>query len=530
MTGPITRAEPMAPDDHDIPDADACVLPRLLRRRAVATPDREFAVFEGGERWTYAEAWQVVLDTAGALRARGVAPGDRVLSWQPNGADALRTWLAVNQLGAVYVPLNTAYRGRLLEHVLTNSGARLMVVHPRLAERLDGLATARPELVLTPEELDAAGPAAEDCPAQPWDTYAIIYTSGTTGPSKGVLSSYVHVWSAAMAAFGGVLDEHDRYMVNLPLFHAGGTIGVTGALVLGGSIALVEGFRTDAFWPEIRRTGTTAVTLLGAMASFLRGRPPSPDDTAHPLRTVFMIPVSEDAEAFSQRFGVEIRTMFNMTETSCPLVSAAPNPPRGTCGKPRPGVEVRLVDEHDREVPPGAAGELIVRTARPWAMTHGYHDMPEATARAWRNGWFHTGDAFRRDERGDFVFVDRLKDAIRRRGENISSFEVETAVLEHPAVREAAAVAVPSEHGEDEILLVVAPVDDALIDPAELHEHCRARLPHFMIPRYVRVTAELPRTPTSKIEKHRLRRQGLTEDTWDREVHGLAVKRERLTR
>jgi crotonobetaine/carnitine-CoA ligase len=516
----------------------------VLHRRAGEHPIREFAVFENGARWTYADTWRAMRETAGALHAWGVTRGDHVLSWQPNGPDALRTWLAINHLGAIYVPINTAYRGHLLEHVITNSGARLMVAHPQLVERLDEATGSCLERVLTPGEAgrssvasgipvepldDGYEPVAAECPADPWDTYAIIYTSGTTGPSKGVLSSYVHVWSTAMAAFEGVLDEGDRYMVNLPLFHAGGTIGVAGALALGGSISVVDGFKTDAFWHQVRHTGTTAVTLLGAMTSFLRAQPPSPADTDHSLRTVFMIPVSEDPAVFSRRFGVDIHTMFNMTEVSCPLVSAEKNPPMGTCGVPRPGVEVRLVDEHDRDVNQGAVGELIVRTDRPWAMMHGYHDMPDATARAWHNGWFHTGDVFRQDENGHFRFVDRLKDAIRRRGENISSFEVEIAVLEHPAVREAAAVGVPSEYAEDEILLIVTPVADAAIDPTELHEHCQKRLPYFMVPRYIRVTDELPKTPTAKIEKHVLRRQGLTDDTWDREAHGITVKRERLS-
>jgi crotonobetaine/carnitine-CoA ligase len=219
-----------------------------------------------------------------------------------------------------------------------------------------------------------------------------------------------------------------------------------------------------------------------------------------------------------------------MTEISTPIISE-PNPVRrGTCGKPRPGVEVRLVDAQDCEVPTGQIGEMIVRADRPYAMNSGYNRMPEATARAWRNGWFHTGDAFRKDEAGYYYFVDRVKDAIRRRGENISSFEVEVEVCAHPDVREAAAVAVPSAMSEDEVMVIVAPVFGHVIDPEALCQFLSERMPYFMVPRYVRVMDALPKTPSAKVQKAELRSQGITADTWDRERAGMRLKRESLTK
>jgi crotonobetaine/carnitine-CoA ligase len=191
-------------------------------------------------------------------------------------------------------------------------------------------------------------------------------------------------------------------------------------------------------------------------------------------------------------------------------------------------VDVRLVDDNDCEVPDGTVGEMILRTDRPWGMNHGYHKNPEATARAWRNGWFHTGDAFRRDASGNYFFVDRMKDAIRRRGENISSFEVEVEVVAFPAVREAAVIAVPSELGEDEVMAVVAPAPGHEIDPAALLAFLRDRLAYFMIPRYLRVLPELPKTPTAKVLKAELRAQGITPDTWDREQAGISIRRDRI--
>lgn len=529
-----------------IPDRDACVLPHILERRAREHPAQVFAVFEDGRSWTYADTHDVALAAATGLRSLGVGPGDTVVSWLPNGPDALRVWFGANQLGAISVPLNTAYRGRILEHVIDNAGARVAVVHADLVDRLEDINTgsiehivvvggdagaAMPRVtihgaaVLEPADID---PAVLDSPAEPWDTYAIIYTSGTTGPSKGVVSPYLHVWATATSPFAGRFGSDDRYMVNLPLFHAGGTIGVVGALALGGSIAVVGSFDTSSFWDVVRRTGTTACTLLGVMATFLTKQPRRDDDATSPLRLVFMVPLSEDAAPFSTRFACDVITLFNMSEVSCPLISDVNPAATGSCGRPRPGVAARLVDAHDREVASGEIGELVLRTEMPWTMNAGYWRNPEATAAAWRNGWFHTGDAFRVDAGGNWFFVDRMKDAIRRRGENISSFEVEMELLGHPSVREAAAIGVPSPFGEDDVLAVVAPVPGRSIDPAELLAYLVPRMPHFMVPRYVRVVDELPKTPTSKVEKHLLRSVGVTTDTWDREAAGITVRRERI--
>jgi crotonobetaine/carnitine-CoA ligase len=297
----------------------------------------------------------------------------------------------------------------------------------------------------------------------------------------------------------------------------------------GGSIAMVERFSTERFWDEVRETGATIVFLLGVMANFLLQAPPDPRDKDHPLKKAFIVPFSKEALGFGERFGVTTYTLFNMTEIATPTFSG-PNPTKpGGCGQPRAGVEIRLVDEHDCAVPRGAVGEMIVRTARPWAMNHGYHRDPEATSRAWRNGWFHTGDAFYVDADGEYVFVDRLKDAIRRRGENISSFEIEAEFLAYPGIREAAAIPVPSELGEDEVMAVVALAhghDEW--KPERFIAFLAGRLAHFMVPRYVRVLPELPKTPTAKVQKALLRRDGVTQDTWDRAAAGIDVRAARL--
>lgn len=529
--------------DPRMPAPDQCIQRYMLERWAKVQPDKVFAIFQDGQTWTYADALSEAIATANALKSLGVKQGERVLCWLPNSADCLRAWFGLNMLGAVFVPINLAYRGNLLRHAVKLSEARLGLIHADLHQRLGEVELGRLEEIVV---LGGAGqevtglkvhqasafkstdtnPPALEREIAPWDMQSIIFTSGTTGPSKGVMSSYMHLYSMAKAA--PFLRSDERYMVNLPMFHSGGVMPVTAMLIHGGSIVMVDAFDTNTFWDTIRTREITTVILLGVMGGFLLKRPPSPDDRNHTLRTCTYVPLNDTAPQFHERFGTEVHTHFNMTEISMPIVSD-PNPTAlGSAGKARKGVEVRIVDENDCEVPVGAVGELIVRTEAPWALNHGYAANPEATAAAWRNGWFHTGDGFRKDAEGNFYFVDRLKDAIRRRGENISSFEVESEILSHPAVREAAAVAVKSEIAEDEVMAVVALKDGAEFDPADLIEFLRPRMAHFMIPRYVRVVDGLPRTPTAKIEKVRLREAGITDDTWDRDKAGITIKREKV--
>lgn len=526
-----------------VPAAELCVLRPLLERQAAARPDQTFARFEDDSEWTYAETLARTRRRAAGLRAMGVGHGDRVMVWMPNGAAMMEIWFAINYLGAVFVPVNLAYKGLLLERVIRNSQARLAVVHPELVARLADVDRAALETVIVPGQpagdapglrlvaLDAVQGDPDTLtdlePVHPWDIQMIIFTSGTTGPSKGVLCPYAHTYATGVAL--SYITAEDRELVILPLFHVGGASLLYQQLIKGGSVAVVEAFDTRAFWDIVRRTRATSMTLLGVMAPFLLKTPPSPRDRDHSLRVALMIPHSEQAEEFRRRFGVEIFTAFNMSEVSTPLVSELNTPIAGTAGRPRPGVEVRIVDENDCEVPAGQTGELIVRTASPWAMNAGYNADPAATARAWRNGWFHTGDGFRHDADGNFFFVDRIKDAIRRRGENISSSEVELYLTGWSTIRECAAIAVASEEAEDEVMVVVSLVEGATLDLPELVAWLAERMPHFMVPRYFRVVPELPRTPTQKVQKYQLRQQGITSDTWDREKAGIVIKRQRFS-
>jgi crotonobetainyl-CoA:carnitine CoA-transferase CaiB-like acyl-CoA transferase len=337
-----------------------------------------------------------------------------------------------------------------------------------------------------------------------------------------VLCSYRHTYTAAIG-FRHV-GPGDTNLVALPLFHIGGILGVNFALIHGGTAAVVERFRTQSFWETVRSLQVTATGLLGTMVQFLMQQAVQAGEREHPLKKVVIAPFGEEALAFAGRFGVQVFTEFNMTELSVPLWAGPDAIPRGSCGRPRQGVTLRLVDDHDEEVAAGAIGELILRTDEPWTLCDGYLDDAVATARAWRNGWFHTGDLFRRDANGNYFFVDRAKDMIRRRGENISSFEVEAELLAFPGVRAAAAVPVPGDGGEDEVLAVLSLQEGASFDPEALIAFLQPRMAAFMIPRYVRVVPELPLTPTQKIEKHVLRSAGLTADTWDRGAGKLETR------
>jgi crotonobetaine/carnitine-CoA ligase len=526
--------------DARLPPRESSVLRYLVDGLATDRPEQVFAVFADGGSWTYADLQHEVATTAAGLQAAGVRQDDRVVCWLPNGPDAVRFWFAINYIGAVYVPINTAYRGSVLAHVLMNAHADLLIASAELINRLEPGRHGRISQiasvgacdvvidgvrVFASDELRGAACEPLDRPIEPWDTQAILYTSGTTGPSKGVLSSYMQSFAMFGPQTMPFITGDDRYLINMPLFHVGGTGLLYSMLLRAGSVAVFESFSVSRFWDQIRETDATVVFLLGVMASFIDRTPPSARDRDHSLKKLIMVPLVEDVAGFVERFGVDVYSIYNMTELSTPLITERNPTIPGTCGRVRPGVDLRLVDDNDCEVPVGATGEFIVRTDAPWALNHGYFAMPEATAKAWRNGWFHTGDLGRRDADGNYFFVDRLKDSIRRRGENISSMELEAEIFANPKIREVAVIAVPSEFAEDEVMAVVSLAPDEVLDPVELIDFLRSRVAYFAIPRYIRIVDEIPKTPTSKIHKVPLREAGVTEDTWDRERHGVRVTR-----
>lgn len=530
--------------DTGRPSREDTVLPFLLERNATESPDRQCFRFEDGETWSCLETLQKTRKTAALLLAHGVSRGDFVLVWLPSGQAMMRAWFAINYIGAIFVPINVDYKGNVLRHAIVESSARLMIAHPQLVPRLQDIDSTQLQKVLSvgapPDSADIAvdvitshlnetdDSVREPADVNAWDLAMIIFTSGTTGPSKGVMSPYLHMYKTAECCYG-YMSAGDCMLIELPMFHVGGVSPAIAAIARRGSIALYNGFRTSEFWQRIRDTGATTLSgLIGSMANFLAKAPADPSDTDNSLKMVTLM-LTQEAIDVARRYHFDYISGFNMSELSVPLISDVNCEVPGSIGRPRTGCECRVVDLNDYECADNEVGELIVRTDQPWETNIGYLNRPEATAQAWRNGWFHTGDLVRRDGKGDFFFVDRLKDAVRRRGENVSSIEVEAEILSYEAAAEAAVVGIPSEHGEEEILAAVVARPEMNVEPRELAEYLVPRMPHYMVPRYIRIVDQLPKTATNKVSKVDIREKGITADTWDREAAGLRLRKTRLS-
>ena len=517
-----------------------CLAPHALARWATETPEAVALEHVDGERFTFRELHEEALRWAGALQSVGADPGVHVATFLPNASVAHRSMLALGWLRAVEVPLNVAYQGRMLQYALDHSDATVLVVTTELLDRVAAVSDALPKLATVAvvdgpgrpipggadvkgltELLAVSGPATGLAGPDPWDIACLLFTSGTTGPSKAVISP----WGAVVYQMTSWMPEEMigrglGLYTALPMFHNSGRSSFNLTLSRGARLVYREKFSATHLWEDVRATNCTALGLVGPMTSLVWSAEPRPDDADHPVRYVGLGPMIPEMEAFERRFGVQVVTCYGQTEIGTPVATGVDHGPWANCGKVRqdyPWPEVRLVDERDEPVPPGEVGEMIVRTREPWALNLGYYKMADESMRAWRNGWFHTGDAFRQDEEGWFYFVDRMKDAIRRRGENISSFEVENYVVEHPDVVDCAAVGIRTEHGDEEVLVAVVVKDG--FDPAALIAYLGPRMPRFMVPRYVRVMDDLPRNETTaRVRKQYLRDEGVTDTTWDREA------------
>jgi crotonobetaine/carnitine-CoA ligase len=511
-------------------------IPALLERQAAAHGER--ALVRAGEVVrSVAEMRDAAAAWAGTLAAAGVQPGDRVVLMLSNRLELLDLMLGCAWRGAIAAPLNTALRGAQLEHVMRNADARLMVLEADFAPAVVALpADAQPERVWVLDGGAAQGagewtpppaPGAPLAPAEvgPGTIATIFYTSGTTGASKGVLGPHgqIHGFARRVADFLEI-DGDDVLHNCLPLFHVNAWCCFFQALLTGASYAIGRRFSASRFWAEIVRYDASVTYLLGAMIPILLKQPVGEHERAHRLRIVNGNPPPADVmDAARKRFGIRVAENYASTETSAIFGAPLDDLRDGWVGRPTDGFEVKLVDEDEVEQPPGVPGELLIRPLEPYLIGSGYYRMPEATVEAWRNLWFHTGDQVVRDADGWYRFVGRLKDSIRRRGENISAFEVEEAVAAHPDVSEVAVIAVPSELGEDEVMAVVVPRPGAALDPAELIRAVEPQLAYFALPRYVEVAETLPVTENGKVKKYELRERGVTEATWDREAAGYEV-------
>lgn len=517
-------------------------LPALLALQAEALGDRAY-LRVGETRRSFREMRDAVARTAGAFAAAGIERGDRVALMSENRIEVIDAWFACAWLGATLVPFNTATRGPQFEHVLTNSAPRVLILEEGLRRHLDVLGEFPEELErlwlldtgaqrrfrgLHVEPFPAPGEAIPATDVGPGEPVAILYTSGTTGPSKGVMcpQAQFYWWARSTAAMLGGLSREDVLYTCLPLFHTNALNACIQALIHGARFVVGPRFSASRFWDRLVEADATVTYLLGAMVSILAKTPETPAEREHRVRVALAPATPSDLhDLFLERFGVLLRDGFGMTETNAVIGARDGEQRRGTMGRVMPGYEAKIVDEDDEDVPDGVPGELVMRADEPFAFATGYWRMPEKTAESWRNLWFHSGDRAVREPDGSFRFLDRMKDAIRRRGENISAWEVEQVLQLHPDVAAAAVVPVPSELGEDEVMAVVVPREGAELDPVELMAHCEPRLAYFAIPRFVEIVAQLPLTENGKVQKYILRERGVTGSTWDRDAAGYVVRR-----
>ena len=509
-------------------------LPEILKRQAARYADK-LLIASPSRPISYAEAPDIAARGAGRLAAAGVKAGDRVAAFMSNSTNFIELWFGAAWLGAVLAPVNTAFRGAQLRHVLSLVDPVLIITERELLAYLatpEIMPTSGPRVWVTdyadgaePGHCLEASPApASGAPvaaheAQPGDTAAILFTSGTSGPSKGVICPHAQFfWWGVLTGEALEITPDDVLFTTLPMFHTNALNTIWQALLAGATYAFERRFSASQFWTQASQAGATVTYLLGAMVHILLKQAPGPDDRAHRVRTCLSPATSAElVERFRQRFGVRSIDGYGSTETNLVMSNAVNGYAPGTMGRALSGFEVRVVDENDCEVPAGAPGELLVRHSEPFSMAGGYFGNPEATADAWRNLWFHTGDRVMRDEQGIYHYLDRIKDAIRRRGENISSWEVEQALLAHTDVENAAVVGVPAEVGEEDVMAFIVPRADSRPQPHAVTRFLEDRLARFAIPRYLEFVDELPMTENGKVKKYMLREWGVSTTTWDRD-------------
>jgi carnitine-CoA ligase len=518
-------------------------LPAILERQARRYGNRRF--FTAGEaNWSFADAQTIAARYAATLAAAGIRPDDRVALICGNRPELMQIYLGCGWLGATAVPINTASRGPQLQHILSNSGAKLLAIEASLLEALDfvdlnQLALERIWLIgsngaplrdgisvtnLPPPA--AALPAASVDPAQ---NVAILYTSGTTGPSKGVCCPHAqYFWWGLNSVRNLEIGKSDVLSTTLPLFHSNALGTFYAALLSGATLVAEPRFSASQFWQVLIDRRATVTYLLGAMVPILLAREPSPEERGHTVRCALApgVPANLHA-AFEQRSGIHLIDGYGSTETNFIIGTTAAERRGGTMGTMREGYHARIIDQSGNDVPAGEPGELIVHSDEPLAFAAGYFAMPDKTAEAFRNDWFHTGDRATRDPDGYFRFVDRLKDAIRRRGENVSSFEVEQVLLSHPDVGQAAVFPVPSELAEDEVMAAIVRRQGSTLTESVLCEFCRPRLARFAVPRFIEFVDTLPTTENGKVQKYKLRERGVTQGAWDRDAAAMDAKQGR---
>ena len=542
----IPERQPMPASFPIQPDPSARHLIPLLRERIARAP-RSVLVTHAGRGNSAEDLLLGGEAVACSLAAAGLQAGDRVAIQCANRVEFLHVMVACALLGLVLVPLNTASRGEQLAYYLRNCRAKIFITEPAQFGHVQKACAANPqaldavEAIWSLDPFDAVpglralapfptGPV-EASPKFPQPQSAapaiVMYTSGTSGPSKGVMCSHAQLyWWGHHSVRNIDVGQADVLYTCLPLFHINALNTVYQAILSGGCLVLGPKFSVSQFDQDLARAEATVTYLLGAMVPMLLSRPADATERSHRVRVALAPGAAEGHyEAFEGRTGIRILDGFGSTESNFVICSSIGERRPGWMGKSAPGFQAKVVDEHDIEVQPGTPGELVLRNLEPFAFSSGYFEMPEKTVDAWRNLWFHTGDRVVCDADGYFKFLDRMKDSIRRRGENISSYEVEQVLGAFAGVESVAAYAVPSELAEDEVMCAIVPKPAARLDPLEVIRWCEPRLPYFAIPRFLRFMQDLPKTENGKVQKYKLRNEGRTADTWDLADSGYVVQR-----
>lgn len=513
--------------------AGPSTLPAVLDAALARDPDHPLLRCGGGDT-TVAELSEGSHGVAAALRAWGIEPGDRCAVMMSNVPEFVPVWFGILRAGAVEVPVHSAHKGPLLEHILGESGARVLFCDAEFVPRLAGLELPDLERIVVRdagegapaglavhplEEALATAPVADLPELAVGDVSCILYTSGTTGRSKGVVLT--HGANLRLARANIDLMEYtaaDVLYTAFPLFHVNAKFtSLTSALICGARLVLDDRFSATGFWGRMREQGVTSFNYMGGLLAILAKQPSGPDDRGHGVVRAYGGACPPTLwEPFEERFGVRLHEHYGMTEIGIAIQNTRVDRRVGSIGRPAPYFQVRLADEHDHEVAVGEVGEIQVRPNEPDAMLLEYWRRPDATTAAFRNLWFHTGDRARADADGFIYYHDRLTDSIRRRGENVSSFELEAVVGAFAGVLECAAYGVPSELGEDEVMVAVVPEPGTDLDLDALIAHCEAQVARFAVPRYVRVLDSLPKNSSQRVQKFKLRDEGVTADTIDR--------------
>ncbi|NLX92023.1 MAG: AMP-binding protein [Firmicutes bacterium] len=542
------------------------VMHRLLERQAEKYGQRTYMYFED-KKFSYKDLNDFASRVARGLQDLGIAKGDKVAVVMENCPEYIFLMFALSKLGAVEVPINVFHKGEIMNYMVDHSDCSIVVMQVQYIDRLESIlqksnkikavvlmessgedqksGVTNATVAAVKERIASFGKKALGWPELMgndgnyqkadviWsDPLLLLYTSGTTGLSKGVLLPQNLFYSMAERFCNWVLEgnlgEDDCIYVPSPLFHAHAWhAGINLALLKGARILLRRRFSASAHWDDIRRFNCTYSAAGGPRLPILLAAEPSPNDADNPLRVILGGPASEKiCNAFEPRFGVKVLEFYGSTELGAPAMNTVSNRKIGSCGRMLPDFLFKIADDDGAEVGVNQPGEFLVRVKQPYAMMLEYYKMPEKTVEAWRDLWFHTGDRVRVDEDGYIHFVDRKKDSIRRRGENISSFEVERVINSHPAVLESAAYGVESEFtDDDEVMVSLVLKPGQTLSPEELIAHCEGEMAYFMVPRYVRFVKELPKNAVNRVEKFKLREEGVTSDTWDREKSGYKLKR-----